>query len=148
MLHPWNMLCNKSDAKIFQGPILANICVSGWERKLLEIMFSLKMHAIITLSNMTDKALKILWRLKAFNLLFIFGNFIVCNRVSPPVPQKHYPLFLAKPPLNLQTVQAPLFRQAPLYVGFLWPPPPLKIGFFSEPQKYWSLSFLTPSYLN
>ena len=29
------------------------------------------------------------------------------------------PLFLAKPLLNLQTVQAPLFRLSPLYIGFL-----------------------------
>ena len=34
-------------------------------------------------------------------------------------PQKHYLLFLSKSPaLNLQTVQAPLFRQSPLYIGF------------------------------
>ena len=34
--------------------------------------------------------------------------------------QKHYPLFLAKPPtFNLQTTQAPLFWQSPLYIGFL-----------------------------
>ena len=36
-------------------------------------------------------------------------------------PQKHHPLYLAKPPLNLQTVQAPVFRQSapPFYIGFL-----------------------------
>ena len=53
---------------------------------------------------------------------------------------------ITKHPLNLQTVQAPLFRQSPLYIGFSWTPP-LKIVFFSEPQKYWSLSFLTLFYL-
>ena len=37
---------------------------------------------------------------------------------SPP-PQKHYPLFLpSPPPLHQQTIQAPPFRQSPLYIGF------------------------------
>ena len=39
--------------------------------------------------------------------------FIVCIRISTPLPQKHQPLFLAKPPLNMQIVQVPLFRQFP-----------------------------------
>ena len=34
-------------------------------------------------------------------------------------PQKHYPSFSPRPLLNLQTFQAPLFRQSPLYIGFL-----------------------------
>ena len=43
---------------------------------------------------------------------------IVCIRVSTPL-KNTTPLFLAKPPLNLQTVQAlPLFRQPALYIGF------------------------------
>ena len=35
-------------------------------------------------------------------------------------PQKLHPLFPAKPPspLTLETVQDPLFRQSPLYIGF------------------------------
>ena len=41
---------------------------------------------------------------------------------SPPPPLKNTtPLFLAKPPLNLQTVQAPPpppSRQSPQYIGF------------------------------
>ena len=57
--------------------------------------------------------------------------FIVCIGVSTH-PEKHEPLFFAKPPLKLQTVQAPLFRQTLLY-WFLVNPSPLKIGFFSEP---------------
>ena len=43
-------------------------------------------------------------------------------------------LFLAKPLLNLQTVQAPLLRQSPSILVF-HEPPPLKIGFFSEPKN-------------
>ena len=39
-------------------------------------------------------------------------------------PQKHHPLFFAKPPLNLQTVQALFVSRKPL----------LKIGFFIEPS--------------
>ena len=43
--------------------------------------------------------------------------------INSPPPQKHYPLFLAKPPLNQQTVQVPLFRQyPPLYRFFVNPP--------------------------
>ena len=40
---------------------------------------------------------------------------IVCIGVSTH-PQKHHPFFYAKPPLNLHTVQAPLFRQ---FIGYL-----------------------------
>ena len=40
------------------------------------------------------------------------SSFIVCIGASSPL-QKHQ-----APPLNLQTVQAPLFRQFPLYIGF------------------------------
>ena len=43
------------------------------------------------------------------------------------------PLFLAKPLLNLQTVQAHLFRQSS-YV-FIFNESPLKIRFFSGTQK-------------
>ena len=57
----------------------------------------------------------------------IKNTIIVCIRVSTP-PQKHHPplSFQAPlPPLNLQTVWAPLFRQSPpppLY-WCLWTPP-------------------------
>ena len=45
--------------------------------------------------------------------------------INPPPPQKHHPpLSCQAPPVNQQTVQAPLFRQFPLYIGFLRPPPP------------------------
>ena len=46
--------------------------------------------------------------IKKINLLRL--SHIVCIEVSNP-PQKHHPLFLAKPPspLNRQTVQAPPF---------------------------------------
>ena len=37
-------------------------------------------------------------------------------------PQRQHPLFLAKLPLNQQTVQAPYFRQFPLYIDFSRPP--------------------------
>ena len=40
------------------------------------------------------------------------SSFIVCIKASSPL-QKHQ-----APPLNLQTVQVPLFRQFPLYIGF------------------------------
>ena len=49
--------------------------------------------------------------------------------------QKHHPLFLAKPPLNLQTVQAPPFLGNPPSI-LAFREPPLKV-----------FSFLTPSYL-
>ena len=48
----------------------------------------------------------------------------MCIGVSTP-PQKYHTLFLTKPPLNLQTLQAPFFRHPPpppLYIGFLWTP--------------------------
>ena len=79
----------------------------------------------------------------------------MCIGVSTS-PQKHQPLFLAKPPpphpppLNRQIVQAPPphflgNRGDFLYWLFMNLPP--KVGFFSEPPKYWSFSSLIPSYL-
>ena len=61
--------------------------------------------------------------------------------LNPPLPLRNTtPFFLAKPPLNQQTVQAPLFRQSSPSILFfcepLPPPPPLKVGFFSEPPNY------------
>ena len=74
------------------------------------------------------------------------------------LPQKLHPLLFTKTLLNLQTVQAPLFRQlptsiSPLYTAYVFfvtlPPPttphPLKIGFFGEPQ-YFFLHHLTPHF--
>ena len=69
--------------------------------------------------------------------------FIVCIGVSIPL-KNTASLFLAIS--NLQTVQAPVFRQSPpLYWFFV--NLPLKLGFFSEPPKCYSFASLTPSYL-
>ena len=48
---------------------------------------------------------------------------IVRTGVSTP-PQKHHPLFFAKPPrpLNLKTAQAPFLGNSPLYIGLAWTP--------------------------
>ena len=49
-------------------------------------------------------------------LVTVVGEMFVVHSVHcvstppPPLPQKHYPLFLTKPPLNLQTVPTPFFR--------------------------------------
>ena len=53
-----------------------------------------------------------------------YSYLIVCIGVSTH-PQKHHPFFYAKPPLNLHTVQAPLFRQ---FIGYLliFPETPIK----------------------
>ena len=52
-------------------------------------------------------------------------------------PLKTPPLFLAKLPLKSSNCPSPPFRQSPppLYCFFVNSLPPLKIGFFSEPQK-------------
>ena len=56
------------------------------------------------------------------------------------------PSFLpSSPPLNLQTVQAPFLSNPPCILVFR--ELSLKVGFFSEPQKYQSFSSLKPSYL-
>ena len=49
------------------------------------------------------------------------------------------------PPLNFQTVKAPLFRHPPLNWFFVTPP--LKVEFFSDWQKYESVSSIMSSYL-
>ena len=61
-------------------------------------------------------------------------------------PQKHHPHFLAKPPLNQQTVQAPLFRQSSLYIGFSRHPPK-KSDLSVNPQNIKVFSSLIPSCL-
>ena len=54
--------------------------------------------------------------------LFIEKNDnIVCIDVSTPL-KNTTPYFLHSPLLYLQTVQAPLFKQSPLYIGFSWTP--------------------------
>ena len=59
------------------------------------------------------------------------------------------PLFLAKlppyPSLNLQTVQATLFRQ--FHPILIFRALPFNIGFFCEHQKYQSFSSFTPSHI-
>ena len=75
------------------------------------------------------------------NLYHCVSTLSLCSHsvhlgINPP-PSKTPPHFSCQaPPLDLQTVQAPPFRQSPLHIGFLSTPPPLKIRFFSEPQKY------------
>ena len=61
-------------------------------------------------------------------------------------PQKHYPLFLAKPPLKFANWSSPPFLGNPPSI-LVFHEPPLNIGFFSEPPKDYSFSSLTPSYL-
>ena len=54
--------------------------------------------------------------------VWVLNNYyIVCIGVSTPL-QKHHPLFLVKPALNLRTVQPP-FRQSPYILVFHAPPP-------------------------
>ena len=77
------------------------------------------------------------------NLSRLCPSSILCIGVSPPP----HP-FLLSPSLNLQTVQAPLFRHPPpppLYRFFV-NSPPLKVGFFSERPKHQSFLSLTPCY--
>ena len=68
-----------------------------------------------------------------------------------PLPLKNTtPLLLIKsPPFKSGNCPSPLFRPSPLYIGFLWTPPPtpVKLGFFREPQKYKGFSSFSPSYL-
>ena len=89
-------------------------------------------------TNINTRTTKNNWRVLHF-LLWDVPN--QCHSVhwgiNPP------PLFFTKP-LNLQ---APFLGISPLYIGFLWPPPLLNIGFllkiglFSEPQKFKVLLF-------
>ena len=69
------------------------------------------------------------------NIISKHNIFLVCIKVSTSKPLENtIHLFLVKPPLDGQTVQAPLFRQSSLYIGFSWSL--LKVRIFSEPQKY------------
>ena len=80
----------------------------------------------------------------ANNTSTIQSHYIVCTGASSPL-KNTIPLFIAKPPLNWQTVQAPPFQAiTPSILVFC--EPPLKVRSISEPQKY-SFSSLIPSYL-
>ena len=74
-----------------------------------------------------------------------FQVVIVCIGVSMPPSKPPPPLSYKVSPLNLKTVQAPLFKQSPSTLVFR--EPSLKVGFLSDPQKYESFSSLTLSYL-
>ena len=58
---------------------------------------------------------------------------------------RHYSLRPPYPSLNLQTVQATLFRQ--FHPILIFRALPFNIGFFCEHQKYQSFSSFTPSHL-
>ena len=64
---------------------------------------------------------------------------------QPPLKNTIHSFLPRSPPLNLQAVQAPFLSNPPSILVFR--EPSLKVGFFSEPQKYQSFSSLTPSYL-
>ena len=83
-------------------------------------------------------------KLITLKILFAMNNITFLttpSKTPPPLSCQEPP-----PPFILQTVQAPLFSQSPpLYWFFMTSI--VKIGFFCEPQKYQSFSFLTLSYL-
>ena len=87
-----------------------------------------------TLPNFLRRAKKIK-KIKNLKILFLKANLQIVHWGINPPPQKHHPPFLAKPPLNPQTAKPP-FLGNPLYWFSVTPPSPLKVGFFSEPQKY------------
>ena len=77
---------------------------------------------------------------------------IVCIVVSTPLENTPPPpSFLPSPPLKSAKFPSPppFTGNYPLYIGYFvnFREPPLKIWFFSEPQKYSSFSTLTPSCL-
>ena len=95
--------------------------------------------------DLTDaKNVSVIARRSAAN---ICADIIVYIKVSTPTPpQKHHPLFLAKPPLKSASCPSPIFRQyLPIYWFFV--NPPLKLRFFHESPKYGSYSSFTRSYL-
>ena len=69
---------------------------------------------------------------------------IVCIGVSTPPSKILLPSFLPSPPLNLQTVQAPLFRQSPPYILVFRAHPPPKNQIFQLTPKTLKLFILNP----
>ena len=69
------------------------------------------------------------WKIKDFvHLTFPYLQSHGVQLLYHPPPLKNTPPPLScqvPPPLNLQTVQTPLFRQSPLFIGFSSTPPPL-----------------------
>ena len=108
-------------------------------------MFFFKLHLTLTGRTISNSNSIFFWNVVVFFFSYLSFNDvdIIENHLHPIVcigvstsPQKHHPLFLAKPPpLNLQTVQAPLFKQPP-YILVFGKIPPLKLGFFHELQEY------------
>ena len=67
-------------------------------------------------------------------------NFPTLNNTNPPPP------FICRP-LNMQTAQAPLFRQSTLPYWFFMNPLPLKVRFFSEPKNINPIFFKVTKFL-
>ena len=67
--------------------------------------------------------------------------------VNPPAPANPPPLFFSKPPSNLQTAQAPIFRQFPPIFCFFVKPSPPKNGIFQWAPIIFKCLSLTPSHL-
>ena len=61
------------------------------------------------------------------------------HHLPAPPPSKTQPIFSLSPLINLQTVQAPLFRQFPPYI-LVFRECPLKIEFFNRPHNFSSLT--------
>ena len=78
--------------------------------------------------------------------LRVKGSHSVHWGINPP-SKTPPPSFLASLPLNLQIVQPPFLGNPPIYWFFVTPPPPLKLGFFRKPPKYYSFLSFSPSYL-
>ena len=76
--------------------------------------------------------------------MFFWKIYSRTNFLKPPVSGFCDGLpFVLPPPLSCQASplinelsKPPFSRQSPLYIGFSWPPPSLKVRSFSEPQKY------------
>ena len=71
-------------------------------------------------------------------------NHSVHRDMNPP--QKYHSLFLAKPPLNLQSFQPPFLGNPSLLINFLWTSPP-KSWIFRWVPRLLKFFILNPTYL-
>ena len=100
-----------------------------WQYVFIRFMFLMKHFFLLTIRMaMFTKLFSVVTCCEELSPI----NHSVYWNINPPPPppplRNTIPLFLTKPPpLNWQTVQDPLFRQSPLYIGFSRTPPKIWI---------------------
>ena len=120
LLQKYNFqLSYKSGSKMVLADVLSRAFLKDADPEISDEELAAQIHIVYSNNELTGTNLKEIRRFKADDCMLsefgekiqMAGQAIVFIGVSTPhlPPQKQHPLFLAKSPLNFQTVQAPPF---------------------------------------